>query len=199
MIRGILWNWAPWIYNRIEISILLISRVLNAAYNEAIIPKKWLILKDFDIPVYSAMFPNVQDDIVRWSCTTNPTIFISSNLNIIEYKHISYLGFVVIVPGYDSIDLTDWINGVKWSGQVEPTLIDLFTIWCCETGNSYFHLIPNVKIRLITELGDELVKGLNDSPISIRSTNEQPGYNETIAKRSDTDRILDSVFSSSGC
>jgi hypothetical protein len=55
-----------------------------------------------------------------------------------------------------SVDLTEWINEVKWSGQVAPSPKQLFTIWCCETGSPYLHLMPIAEYTIITENGDTI-------------------------------------------
>jgi len=199
MIRGFLWSWLPYIYNKTCDTISLVTRIIKAAYKEGIIEKEWLILKNHNIPIYSLLFPDTPTGVIKWSCKTNPPIFTDPNVNVNTSRHISYLSFVVNISGYDPIDLTEWINTVQWNGLLEPTLYDLFTLWCCETGNSYFHLIPIITIELITEAGDSLSKGLNDYVISITSTNGDSRFikNNTIGPN--TIRIVDPLLSSGGC
>lgn len=174
----------------------IFRRIFKASYNEINVSSKWSIINGLNVPIYSSLFPSIPDSIISWTCTTNPVRFTAPGFMTSEYKHISYLGCIVNVPGYDPIDLTDWINTVEWSGITEPSIKELFQIWCCETGNSYFHLIPYIQVKLINDMGDEIVKGLNDSPISISSTNGGSRYQ---LERSNTDRSLDAILSSSGC
>ena len=196
MIRGCLWNWAPWIYNKLGATSDVLTRIFRASCNEIRVSNKWCITKGLDVPIYSSFFQNIPDSIISWTCTTNPVRFTSPGLIASEYKHISYLGCTVNIPGYDPIDLTEWINTVQWSGITEPSMKEIFQIWCCETGNSYFHLIPYIQVKLINEMGDEIIKGLNDSSITTCSTNGGSRYQ---LERSNTDRSLDALLSSSGC
>jgi hypothetical protein len=186
-------------YNKIGYSIELVKRVLVAGYNEALVDKQWIILKHTHIPIHSALFPNIPSHTIKWSCQTNPPRFTDPHTPSSEVKHISYLGFLVTISGYDPIDLTDWINTVQWSGVVEPSLVDIFTVWCCEEGNAYFNLIPLTKVDIITDTGDSLTKGLNDSVINSCSTNGCSGYKQNNIDGSNPVRSMDAVFSSSGC
>lgn len=199
MIRGWLWNWLPWVYNKAETSIDVVRRIFKVSYNEISSKNQWYILKDMKVPVYSSFFPNTPDSIIVWSCTTGPPRCIAPGHSESKYKHISYLGCTLYIPGCDPVDITDWINTVEWSGINEPSLTDLFQLWCCDTGNSYFHLMSEIKVTLITEMGDEITKGLNDSPTSIPSTNDHAGNSQAYIDRHNTDRPLDLILSSSGC
>lgn len=196
MIRGILWSWLPWLYNKTIYTIDILKRIAKAAHNEIMIDKEWLILKN-QVPVYSLLFPDVPEATVKWSCKTNPPRFYDINMNLNGSKHISYLGFVVKLSGYDPIDLTDWINTVQWTGTTEPSLLDLFTLWCCETGHSYFHLTSIASVDLITEMGDSLTKGLNDSVI--QHTSDGSRYTTSESNGLDSVRVLDTILSSGGC
>jgi len=181
MIREVIWNWGPWLYNTFNSILNLTSRVINVVHNEIAIEKEWIFLHNNHIPIYSSFFPDIAEDSIRWSCKTNPVVFTSPLYKLCgvkNYKHISYLGFIVNIPDSEAIDLSEWINTVKWIGSAEPTLRELFIMWCCETGKSYFHLIPEITISIITEDGDEITKGLNDSPQSSSSTNEPRGNAE---------------------
>jgi hypothetical protein len=126
-------------------------------------------------------------------------MFTDPNVNVTTSRHISYLGFVLNISGYDPIDLTEWINTVQWNGIIEPSLYDLFTLWCCETGNSYFHLSAITSIDLITEEGESLTKGLNDSVISITSTNGDGRFIKNSIDGPNTIRVVDSILPSGGC
>lgn len=199
MIRGILWSWLPYIYNKTTDSFNLIKRIVTAAYNEVVIDKEWIILKNNNIPIYSVLFPNTPTASIKWSCQINPPIFTDPNCLVSNSRHISYLGFVVNISGYDPIDITEWINTVQWNGNLEPSLLDIFTLWCCETGNSYFHLAPIVSVDLITELGDSITKGLNDSATYTSSRDGNIRHNENNSLGSDPIRVMDTILSSGGC
>ena len=195
MIRGILWSWLPWLYNKTMNSIDILQRIAKAAHNEIMIEKEWLILKN-QVPVYSSLFPEVPVATIKWSCKTNPPRFFDPGIKN-DSKHISYLSFVVKLSGYDPIDLTEWINTVQWTGITEPSLVDLFTLWCCETGHSYFHLISIASVDLITEMGDSISKGLNDSVVNHSSDGSR--YTTCESNGLDSVRLLDTIFSSGGC
>ena len=179
-------------------TIDVIKRIAKAAHNEIMIEKEWLILKN-QVPVYSLLFPDVPIRTIKWSCKTNPPRFydINQNANTNDSKHISHLGFVVKLSGYDPIDLTEWINTVQWTGVTEPSLLDLFTLWCCETGHSYFHLVDIASVELITEMGDSICKGLNDSVINHSSDGRR--YTPSENNGLDSVRVLDTILSSGGC
>lgn len=193
MIRGCLWNWAPWVYNSLDSIFDLVNRVFKVSYRQFNVSSQWYILRNIDTPVHSSLFPKIPESSLIWSCTTNPPRFIS---NTSDYKHISHLSFIVVIPGHDTLDLSEWINTVQWSGTIEPSIKEIFQLWCCETGNFYFHLIPYIQIKLINDMGDEITRGLNDSSISKPSTN---GCSRDNIKHSDTNGALDALFSSSGC
>ena len=199
MIQDFLWNWIPYLMNKTTDIVLLFKRVATVAMNEATLPKKWYILYgNPSVPIYSSLFPNIDmKSDVHWSCTTNPVTFTHTSSTSGKYKHISYLGFIVHIPGQDSIDLTEWLNTVRWSGITQPSLYDIFMMWSCETGTPYFHRMDSIKVELITELGECVTKGLNESALYPYSVDDKPGYSKT--DRLNTDRIMDAVFSSSGC
>ena len=77
-------------------------------------------------------------------------------------KHLSYLGFTIKIPGIDAIDISSWINDVRYIGQVEPSLSEIFVIWCFDTGVSYLHCMDSITIEVINDMGDTVIKGLND-------------------------------------
>ena len=139
----------------------MVTRAVYAAHIELTVPTEWIFLKTSDIPLLSKAFPKIQENTIRWRCTTNPPRFLDTFTDDYDLKNISYLGFSVNIPGYDIIDLTEWMSGVKWSGRSEPTLQELFILWCCEKGISYFHCLSDAKAEVITETGDVITKGLN--------------------------------------
>lgn len=160
MIRGLLLEWVPWIFNKASDIFDYSNRIIQAAYTEATVEKEWIFLNSYDIPLVSSYFPNIPSEQIRWRVKTNPLIFLRTDLSNETLKHISYLGLSIILPDIDPIDLTDWINDVKWSGAIQPTPSELFIVWCCETGSPYFHLISQAKIELITEDGNFISKEL---------------------------------------
>jgi hypothetical protein len=107
---------------------------------------------------------------IRWRCQINPPTFTSSDAG--EWKHISYLGFNVYIPDIDPIDLTDWINTIRWKGNVEPSLSDIFSLWCCENGTPYFNKMAGAKVEIITDSGNIHIKGLNETART-NSSNER--------------------------
>jgi hypothetical protein len=56
--------------------------------------------------------------------------------------------------GEKEIDLSNWINDVRYSGFEEPTAGEIFALWCCETGTSYFHGLDTMEVEYITQMGD---------------------------------------------
>jgi hypothetical protein len=161
MIRGVLWEWVPWIINRTSDILDFSKRIILAAYTEATVGKEWIFLNSVNIPLSSLAFPNIPLNQIRWRAQTNPPVFIGAYSTAVDTKHISYLGLSVILPGMDPIDLTEWINEVKWAGDIQPSPAELFTLWCCETGSPYFHLIPTATMELITADGSIISKELN--------------------------------------
>jgi len=146
-------EWVPWIFNKTSIALDIAVRALTAAYTEVSVEKEWLLLHSIQIPLSSMTFPTVPSEQIQWRVKTNPTRFLDSSNNS-EYIHISHLGMTVKLSSSITVDLTDWINEVKWSGSVAPTPKELFTIWCCETGSPYLHLMPTAEYTVITESGD---------------------------------------------
>ena len=160
MIKGFLLEWVPWIFNQTTCALEFTRRVALAAYTEATVEKEWLFLHSVHIPISSITFINVPSEHVQWYVKSNPTRFTDSKSDIpSELKHISYLGMSILLPG-QTVDLTEWSNEVKWSGNVAPTPKELFTIWCCETGSPYFHLMPIAEVELITQDGDIIKQSL---------------------------------------
>jgi hypothetical protein len=102
----------------------------------------------------------------------SPPIFYkepNSTANISVKRHVSWLGYVIKIPSIGTIDLSDWVSEVEWSGDVEPTPLDLFMLWCCYSGNPYFLLLNNtLEVELIDMRGELIIKRLNDSTPSIQ-------------------------------
>jgi hypothetical protein len=192
MFRELLWQWLPWIINTAHCVLDTTKKAVRAVYMEVAMPKEWAFLNGLYVPISLQAFQDIPESAIRWRVQTNPPRFIESATNLTILKHISYLGLSIIIPGTKIIDLTDWVNEVKWIGHVEPNLTEIFMLWCCETGSPYFHLIPDAEAEIITEEGDIIRKGLNESPRSKNSDGAKP-------ERQNSNRILDAVLSSSGC
>jgi hypothetical protein len=207
MLNEFLWQWVPWLYNS-GMSILdTLQLIYISLYKELTVKKEWAILKDTKVPLSSQQFSlnDISDNTIRWRATINPPVFIDPRAKYKNPKHISYLGFSVNIPGLDPIDISDWINEVKWIGIKEPTPLDIFTLWCCKTSNPLFHILDYAVVEIITEMGDTVKKGLNefvnttvqenDRGTEIRGTEADT----TTVNREDPNRVLDAVLSSSGC
>ena len=163
MIRDFAWAWLPWIYNRVNDIFFKTQSIYRVIYNEVMIKKEWIFLKNNVIPVSSENFECIIGDYINWRCTVNPPRFIQPIQSIElenenekkKEKHLSYLAFTVFTPD-DIINLSNWINEVKWQGAYEPTIKEIFILWCCEKGKSYFHCLNEVEVEVITEMGDSM-------------------------------------------
>ena len=125
------------------------------------IKKEWIFIKNVSIPLQSETFGNISDDLIHWRCTLRPATFTQPDATTGQKeKHLSYLGFTVKIQGVD-IDLSDWVNEVKWVGSREPTLNEIFLLWSCESGESYFHCLDDIQVELVTDMGDTIKRGLN--------------------------------------
>jgi hypothetical protein len=123
------------------------------------VKREWIFIKNYQFPVYSETFGNINNDTIQWRCTLCPATFTQpGTLN--KEKHLSYLGFTVKIRGTD-IDLSDWVNEVRWSGSREPSLKEIFLLWSCESGECYLHCLDEVQVELVTDMGDIIKKGLN--------------------------------------
>lgn len=162
MIREILWNWLPWVYNKSIDTYCTTERIFNAAYNEFASNKELLFIKNLSQPLLSETFTSIDPQHMRWRCKLNPVQFIDPNCTDSNFKHISCLGFTITIPGYDPIDISDWINDVKWKGTIEPSPHDIFVAWCYEKGSPYINGLTFATVEVITEHGDTIIKGLNE-------------------------------------
>jgi len=195
MFRGLLWNWLPWIFNQVTWAADVSKRVAVAAYTEAAISKEWVFLHAMDIPICSKTFKNIPTDQIRWRAQTNPPKFVNPSSTETTLKHVSYLALSIFIPGQDTIELTDWINEVKWQGIIQPSVIDLFILWCYETGSPHLHLIKAATAEIITADGTTIRKGLNESARSLISQNGSEHQGQGF----DSNRLMDALLSSSGC
>jgi hypothetical protein len=192
------WAWIPWLYNRSIYICNLVKNKLKAIKNTLIYQNEWVFLLNNSIPISKQLF-NISDITavkIKWNATTNPPRFTSVTLlkNQVQWKHISYLSFRVILSEQSVHDLTDWINDVKWSGIKQPTPLEIFMLWCCETGSPYCFDLDNAIVELMTDDGNIIKKGLNEFA---RTTVYGDGFSED--NRQDPIRIMDTLLSSSGC
>jgi hypothetical protein len=191
------WAWMPWLYNRyIYISDLVVNK-LKAIKNALKYQNEWVFLLNKATPISKQLF-NVSDINpmkIKWNASTNPPRFMISTFITVplEWKYISYLSFTVRLSDNTFHDLTYWINEVKWSGIVQPTPLEIFTLWCCETGSPYCFDLDNATVELVTDDGSVVKRGLNEFA---RTNVYGDGFSED--NRQDPNRIMDIVFSSSG-
>jgi hypothetical protein len=158
MLKDLLWTWGPFCYNRISRGITKVKKVAQVVYNELAIKKEWVFLNNQPVPVNSESFWNIEASTVKWKCQVSPPIFVDPRATYdMKSKHLSYLGFTIKIQEKD-IDLSDWINDVHYIGFEEPTVGEIFALWCCETGESYFHCLDEIQVEYITELGDVVRK-----------------------------------------
>ena len=191
------WAWMPWLYNRgVYISDFILNK-FKAIQNTLRYQNEWAFFMNKSIPISKQLF-NISDINpmkIKWNASTNPPRFMISTFitTPIEWKHISYLSFTVRLSDNSFHDLTHWINEVKWSGFVEPTPLEIFTLWCCETGSPYCFDLDNATVELVTDDGSIVKRGLNEFA---RTNVYGDGFSED--NRQDPNRIMDIVFSSSG-
>ena len=191
------WAWMPWLYNRgVYISDFIVNK-LNAVQNALRYQNKWVFLVNKSVVISKQLF-NVSDINpvkIKWNASTNPprftgTTFLTSQLQL---KHISYLSFTVTLSDKSFHDLTDWINDVRWSGIAQPTPLEIFTLWCCETSSPYCFDLDNATVELVTDDGSVVKRGLNEFA---RTNIYEDGFSED--NRQDPNRVMDIVLSSSG-
>ena len=201
MLQEFIFEWVPWAFNKAYDGSLFVKRVFYAALSEAMNGNTWLFLDNVPIPIPAHLFDSSQLNCVRWEATTEPLLFRKPGHDV-PSRHLSLLSFVVNIPGEEPIDLTTWINDIKWIGQEEPTSSDIFLLWCCQTGKPYFNKLPVASVTFLNESGDEKTEDLKANIQHLcngfhlhREVPPSPvdtGY-------TDSDRFVDSVFSSSGC
>ena len=161
MIREVLYNWGPWFINRITTLINKSYSILSVIYKECFIKKELIFLKSNLIPISSEVFGLIENKNVKWRCSLDPVRIIDPYDVIMKERHLSYLGFTIKIPDVDTIDISSWINDVRYIGQIEPSLSEIFVIWCFDMGVSYLHCMDSITIELINDMGDTVVKGLN--------------------------------------
>ena len=187
----------PWLYNR---GIYITDFVVNKfkAIEKALrFQNEWIFLLHNSTPVSKQLY-NISDINqlkIKWHATTNPPRFTGATFLTmpLQWKHLSYLSFTVTLADLSFHDLTFWINDVRWTGVLEPTPLEIFTLWCCETGSPHCFDLDNATVEVITDDGNVLKRGLNE----FTRTNVY-GDGFTQDNRQDPNRIMDTVLSSSG-
>lgn len=160
MIQGLIYNWGPWIFN-ITLKILDKSQsLIKVVYNELLIKKEIIFIKNIPIPISSEIFSGVKN--VKWRCSLDPVVFVDPIYDDCKERHLPYLGLTIKIPNEIELDLSSWINDVRYIGSKEPSLSEIFTLWCYEQGVSYFHCLDSITVEIIDEIGDTVVKGLNE-------------------------------------
>jgi hypothetical protein len=168
MIQELVWEWVPWIYNRLVKALDKAKSLSTVIKRELFSDKKWVFMKGHTIPISQDhfSFDQISPSDIRWLATLEPPrLFHPNCAEKQKEKHISYLSFVVTLspPLLDSsIDISDWINDLKWSGIKEPSPLDIFSLWCCKNGSHLIYYPSSIKVTLITEDGLTVEKGLND-------------------------------------
>ena len=158
MFKDLLWTWGPFCFNRISHGVDKVKKVARAVYNEIAVKKEWVFLHNQPVPVNSENFWKIEPPTIKWKCEVFPARFVDPRSTFdMKEKHLSYLGFVIKMEDKD-IDLSDWINDVHYIGFEEPTVGEIFALWCCEVGESYFHCMDSIQVEYITELGDVVRK-----------------------------------------
>jgi hypothetical protein len=194
---GLLLHWVPWIYNRILYGSDKGYRVITNIYRTAIIPIEYYFVQHSRVPISSSSFSldSIPEKHYKWTATLGPARFIHQKepTASIFLKNCSWLGLSITLPETGTLDLSDWISDVKYAGPQEPTPLEIFTLWCIDTGKPYFlYVNETTQVDLIDELGEIVVRRLIAEPPSLEQNAGQ-------VTGSYTDRSLDSLFSPSGC
>jgi len=194
---GLLLHWVPWIYNHILYGSDKGYRVITNMYRTAMTPIEYYFVQDSRVPISSSSFSldSIPEKHYKWTATLGPARFIHQKepTASIFLKHCSWLGLSITLPETGTLDLSDWISDIKYSGPQEPTPLEMFTLWCIDTGKPYFlYVNETTQVDLIDELGEIVVRRLiAEAPSLEQNAGQVTG--------SYTDRSLDSLFSPSGC
>jgi hypothetical protein len=195
--QEIAWAWLPWLYNRVNYLVNISNKFVRSINNTLYYENQWIFLVNKSTPIPKQLF-NVSDINpikIKWNASTNPPRFTATTFLTTppEWKHISYLSFTVTLSDKSFHDLTDWINDVRWTGTVQPTPLEIFTLWCCETGSPHCFDLDSATVELVTDDGNVVKRGLNEFA---RTNIYEDGFSED--NRQDPNRIMDTVLSSSG-
>jgi len=194
---GLLLHWVPWIYNRILYGSDKGYRVITNIYRTAMTPVEYYFVQHSRVPISSSSFSldSIPEKHYKWTATLGPARFIHQKepTASIFLKNCSWLGLSITLAETGTLDLSDWISDIKYSGPQEPTPLEMFTLWCIDTGKPYFlYVNETTQVDLIDELGEIVVRRLIAEPPSLEQNAGQ-------VTGSYTDRSLDTLFSSSGC
>jgi len=162
MARMFLWTCLPRTINNIYTSLNFTKMSCRRIYNKICIKDEIIFLDTTSLPLASSIFGKIDNINVRWRCSTHPPVFIDPNSDGLHFKHISYLALLLKIKNHTDIDLSTWVNDVKWTGNMEPTLRELFTLWSYESGISYFHCLNDISFEIIDDCGNIVERGLND-------------------------------------
>jgi|UniRef100_A0A6C0K8E2 hypothetical protein len=170
MLREFAWEWLPWLYNRVIRAFEKSKGILFVVKRELFSEKKWVFLKGHAIPISEDHFSiiSICPNDIRWIATLEPPRLFHPDLvktPEIKEKHISYLSYIIhITTPFETtiLDLSDWINDLKWSGIKEPSPLDIFSLWCCKNASHHIYNTHYMKAIIITEDGIMIEKGLNE-------------------------------------
>jgi hypothetical protein len=197
MLTHIFWNWGPWVFNKYVNILHLGSNVYNSVQKGLYERDIWIFIYQSHIPIPEELFDthHIEIDNIKWKATIEPPTFIDPRADIShKLKHIPYLGFSINIPGNEIIELSDWINEIKWSGTVEPSPQDIFSLWCCKNREPFLFYNNNPTIEIITETGNMIKKGLNE----FTHSNIYENDDATKINGPNPNRHMDIVLSSSG-
>jgi len=139
---GLLLHWVPWIYNRILYGSDKGYRVITNIYRTAMTPVEYYFVQHSRVPISSSSFSldSIPEKHYKWTATLGPARFIHQKepTASIFLKNCSWLGLSITLAETGTLDLSDWISDIKYSGPQEPTPLEMFTLWCIDTGKPYF-------------------------------------------------------------
>jgi len=190
------WIWLPWCYNKLLYFADQTTKIIGVVYRELNYKKEWVFLKNSVMPIPKELFDTSKIELtnIKWTANTNPPKFRDNTFTLEYWKHLTYLSFTVTLSDRSFFDLTDWINEVKWCGILQPTPLEIFTLWCCETGSPHYFNTDGATVEIITDDGNVVKRGLNE----FTHTNVYEDGGDDQTNRQDPNRILDTVLSSSG-
>ena len=197
MLRELVWKWGPWIFNKYVEILQLGSKVYKSVQKGLYETEHWIFINESHIPIPEELFDtnHIEIDNIKWRATVEPPIFTDPRGDPTDkLKHISYLGFSINIPGNKIIELSDWINEIKWSGITEPSPQDIFSLWCCKNREPLLFYRKNLMIEIISEKGDIIKKGLNE----FTHTNIYENDGDTKINGPNPNWHMDIVLSSSG-
>jgi hypothetical protein len=163
-LQSLAWVWLPWLYNKSVYITEQVSKMFSIVYRELNYTKEWVFLTNTTVPIPKGLFDtsNIDQYKIKWTANTNPPRFRNSTFTLEHWRHLTYLSFTVTLSDKTFIDITDWINEVKWCGLVQPTPLEIFSLWCCESGTPYCFDIDGALVEIVNDEGEEIKRGLNE-------------------------------------